>query len=81
MRMLRYWELKAKGIGFSRDQIRRKEADGSFPMHVDLGEASIAWPEPEIDGYLAECVAERDRKLAERRAAESQQSQEAENSV
>jgi len=70
MKLVRFPELKSKkGIPYSRDQIRRKENDGTFPMHLDLGEGgAIAWIEDEVDNYLAERIEARDRKLAERRA-------------
>jgi prophage regulatory protein len=64
LRLLSYKELKsAKGIPYSRTEIRRKERAGAFPLHVNLGGgkngACIAWIESEIDGWIASRMAAR----------------------
>jgi prophage regulatory protein len=58
-RILIYPDLKPKGIPYSREHIRRRERDGTFPMHIDLGEGRIAWLEQEIDDWIAELAAKR----------------------
>jgi prophage regulatory protein len=58
-RILIYPDLKPKGIPYSREHIRRRERDGTFPMHIDLGEGRIAWLEEEIDLWIAELAAKR----------------------
>jgi prophage regulatory protein len=59
MRVLIFDDLKPKGIPYSREHIRRRERDGTFPMHIDLGEGRIAWIEQEIDDWLIELAAQR----------------------
>jgi prophage regulatory protein len=67
-RLLDYQALRARGIPWSRIHIGRLEAAGKFPLHIDLGENSIAWFEDEIDDHLEMKAAERDAKAAERAA-------------
>jgi prophage regulatory protein len=67
-RLLDYQALRERGIPWSRIHIGRLEAAGKFPLHIDLGENSIAWFEDEIDDHLEKKAAERDAKVAERAA-------------
>jgi len=64
MRMLSFAELKpVKGIPYCRDHIRRLVNAGQFPRPVKLGQrqnSRLAWPEPEIDQWQADRMAERD---------------------
>ena len=65
-RVLTFVDLKERGIPWSRMHVGRLEAAGKFPMHIDLGENSIAWFEDEIDEFLEAKAAERARwKTAE----------------
>jgi prophage regulatory protein len=62
LRLVSYPQLKLRGIPYSRSHLRRLEASGQFPPHVTLGEglgALIAWPEHEVDGWIAEKMARR----------------------
>jgi predicted DNA-binding transcriptional regulator AlpA len=56
MRIIRYPQLAAKGINYSRQQIRRKVANLTFPRPITLDDRadrpSIAWLESEIDAWL-----------------------------
>lgn len=53
MKVISYNYLKsAKGIGYSRDHLRRKVKDGSFPAPVQISESRIAWVEAEVDQWL-----------------------------
>jgi prophage regulatory protein len=61
-RLLTFADLKARGIPWTRVHVGRLEAAGKFPQHIDLGENSIAWFEDEIDDFLEEKAAERDRR-------------------
>jgi prophage regulatory protein len=61
-RLLAFADLKARGIPWTRVHVGRLEAVGKFPQHIDLGENSIAWFEDEIDDFLEEKAAERDRR-------------------
>ena len=67
-RLLDYQALKERGIPWTRIHIGRLEAAGKFPLHIKLGENSIAWFEDEIDDHLEMKAAERDAKAAERAA-------------
>lgn len=59
MRFLTYDQLKARGIPWGRDQLRRKEKDRSFPAHVQLSPQRIAWVEDEIETYVEQLAAQR----------------------
>ena len=61
-RLLDYQALRERGIPWSRVHIARLEAAKKFPLHIDLGANSIAWFEDEIDAFLEEKVAERERR-------------------
>ena len=63
-RLLNYQALKERGIPWSRVHIARLEAARKFPLHIDVGENSIAWFEDEIDDLLEMKAAERDAKAA-----------------
>lgn len=59
MRMLRFHELKAKGVPWTRVHIMRLENAGKFPRRVPLAENSVVWIEEEVDAWLAGRVAAR----------------------
>ena len=61
-RLLDYQALRERGIPWSRVHITRLEAARKFPLHVDLGENTVAWFEDEIDDLLEMKAAERDAK-------------------
>ena len=64
--LLDYQALKVRGIPWSRVHLGRLEAARKFPLHVDVGENSVAWFEDEIDDFLEAKAAARDqRKTAE----------------
>ena len=65
-RLLDYQAIRARGIPWSRVHLARLEAAGKFPLHIDVGENSIAWFEDEIDDFLEAKAAERDAKAAAR---------------
>lgn len=50
--------------GLSRSSIYRNEAAGTFPRRVKIGENTTAWLAADIDRWIAERVAERDRAAA-----------------
>ena len=53
MRVLSFDELKErKGIRLSREQIRQKRKEGSFPEPLAMGENSVGWLESEIDQWI-----------------------------
>jgi prophage regulatory protein len=62
MRMLSYKDLKpAKGIPYSEEWIRSLIEAGKFPRPVRLGEKRVGFVEAEIDQWLKDRAAERDR--------------------
>ena len=61
-RLLDYQALRERGIPWSRVHIARLEAAKKFPLHIDLGANSIAWFEDEIDAFLEEKAAQRERR-------------------
>lgn len=65
MRVISYSRLKPeKGIGFSRESIRRLVKEKKFPAPLDLGDRSIAWPETELDEWLETRAALRSQQKA-----------------
>jgi prophage regulatory protein len=62
-RLLDYQALLERGIPWTRIHIARLEAAGKFPLHINLGENSVAWFEDEIDDFLERKAAERDAKV------------------
>ena len=68
MRIIQYKDLEsAKGIPYSRAHVDRLEKAGKFPKRVKLSEgryAAAGWLESEIDAWIAERVAERDKAAA-----------------
>lgn len=69
MKMISFSELKSrKGIPWSRQHVIRKIEAGEFPRPVHLGGGSrgtVAWPEQEIDRWIANRIAERDQTAAD----------------
>lgn len=64
-RLLTYPDLRPRGITYTRVHINRLEQDGRFPRRVRLGENRVAWVEDEIEGWLQDRIAERDREAAD----------------
>jgi prophage regulatory protein len=65
MRMLSLRDLReVKGIPFSRQHIHRLIKQKKFPAPAKIGENTNAWPEPEIDAHLRDCIAKRDAVAA-----------------
>jgi prophage regulatory protein len=63
VRIITFKELRAlKGIPFSREHLRRLEADGKFPKRIRLAEGGdyYGYVETEIDDYLATRATSRD---------------------
>jgi prophage regulatory protein len=52
-----------KGIPYSKAHLFRLIRAGKFPKPIRLGENRIAFPESEIDDWVASKIAERDAKL------------------
>jgi prophage regulatory protein len=61
-----------KGVLYSNVHLLRKEAEGTFPKRIRLGENRIGWLEDEIDAWIDARAADRSRvapkpKLTKRR--------------
>ena len=59
MRILTFDQLKAKGIPYCREQVRRKAKAGEFPPPISLSNHRIAWIEAEIDAWIETRAARR----------------------
>jgi prophage regulatory protein len=62
IRILSYNDLRARGIRFSRQWILKLQKAGKFPQAVRLGEASTGFVESEINKWVEDLIAERDKK-------------------
>jgi prophage regulatory protein len=58
-RLINFKELRAIGIGFSREHLWRLEAKAQFPRRVKLGSQKTAWFEDEVLAWLEQRSAER----------------------
>ena len=56
-------DLKAIGIGFSREHLWRLEAANKFPRRIYLSPHKVAWFEDEILAWLDARAAERSTRL------------------
>ncbi len=59
--VVNYEELRDLGISYSKEHLRRLEADGLFPTRVRLSAARVAWMYTEIMAWIidrAECRSE-----------------------
>ena len=62
VQLLWFHELKTRyGITFSRRYLYTLEKQNKFPQRVPVGERRVAWVESEIDDWLAEKLAARDK--------------------
>jgi len=57
-------DLRARGIRYSNMHLLRLEKAGTFPRRVRFG-GRVGWVEDEIEEWLRERVAERDREVAD----------------
>lgn len=61
--LLRLPDVK-RAVGLSRSEIYRLIALGRFPRAVPLGDRVRAWDSDEIQSFIAERIAARDRAAA-----------------
>jgi prophage regulatory protein len=59
MTMLRFSELRAAGIPWSRTHLARLEAEGRFPKRVHVGPGTVAWLKEEVDDFKRRAIAAR----------------------
>ena len=75
MKLLYHRDLLAKGIPYSMPQIRKMEADGTFPKRMFFSERNRPWSEEVIDNYIKEIERELKRQTLLARKAAVQRSQ------
>lgn len=63
LRMLRVPEVSAR-TGLSIATLHRMRTKGLFPEPVRLSEHTVAWPEHELDAWIAARITERDKPAA-----------------
>lgn len=63
-RFIVYEDLRLRGISFSKVHLWRLERKGEFPKRVALSLGRHAWIETEIDAWIADRIAARDRTQA-----------------
>lgn len=63
-RLLSHGDLRKVGIHFSKSQLWRLTKVGKFPKPVQVGLRRVAWVKSEIDEWISERVAGRDRSAA-----------------
>ena len=56
--------LPSKGIRYNSNHLRRMWRHGEFPKPVNLSPRRIAWPEEEIDAWIDERIAAREKGAA-----------------
>src|SRR5450755_1404516 len=60
--LIPYEALKAKCITYSKPHLWRLEKANKFPKRVPIGAGRYGYVEEEIDGYIAQKIAERDAR-------------------
>jgi prophage regulatory protein len=61
--LLRLPQVKAQ-TGLSRSSLYRRIAMGAFPAPIKIGARASAWSSAEIEGWVAERIAQRDAKAS-----------------
>jgi prophage regulatory protein len=52
----------SKRVALSRSALYRRIAEGTFPKPVILsGGRAVGWLESEVEAFIAECIAQRDK--------------------
>jgi predicted DNA-binding transcriptional regulator AlpA len=60
LRMLDFVQLKPeKGVPYTRDHLRRKCKDGTFPAPIELSDSRIAWLKHEVDQWILDKAGQR----------------------
>ena len=62
MKFVRYQDLKALGIPFSRVHVDRLQKAGQFPKKIKLGLNTAVYSQTEVEQYLASRLAARNEK-------------------
>jgi prophage regulatory protein len=61
MKVIRLADVLEK-TGLARSTVYKLIAEGAFPAPVKLLKRTVAWVEAEVDSWLLEKIAERDKK-------------------
>lgn len=64
VRILRKREVMGR-VPYSSVHIDRLEKASRFPKRIRLGPAAVGWVEAEVDGWIEERIAERDKAASE----------------
>ncbi len=64
MQLLKLPEVCRK-VGLTKAPIYAAVKAGTFPKPVAVGERAVAWVESEVDGWIADRIAERDGRAAQ----------------
>lgn len=64
MHLLRFHDLKARGIVRNRMSLSRWQKNNGFPRPIQLGPNSVAWSEDEVNAWLAARMSKRDANAA-----------------
>jgi prophage regulatory protein len=75
-RLLRFKELRPRGVPYTRQHVGRLEKVDEFPRRVQLSPNTVAWVDTEIDEWVEAKIVARDRAvvdtLLEQRSAQSE---------
>lgn len=63
-KLLRFPDLKDRGIPFTRQYLSKLERLGRFPKRIPIGERTVGWDETEIAQFVADKVAARSVRKA-----------------
>lgn len=63
-KFLLFTDLRALGIPFTKEWIRRLELRGSFPRRVRISTSRVAWRACEIQEWARSRIAARDQQAA-----------------
>lgn len=59
-------QLQGIGITYSKEHLRRLEADGLFPVRVHMSAARVAWVEGEIIQWIRDLMENRTNQVGRR---------------
>lgn len=62
--LIRYPDLRARGVPYTSEHLARLEKSGKFPRRLKLSHRCVAWIEDEIDDWVAALAAARGKEEA-----------------
>jgi prophage regulatory protein len=67
MRLVTFKQMRDElGIPWSRAHLQRLEDKGEFPKRIPLGDCRVVWDVHEIEEYIEQRIARRDRATRQR---------------